>query len=91
MIVSDDGDVVLNVGSEERKGLACEAKAYHTSVRNKYFLPIEFETLQDYLSLLETCGKRLGALKEQSSFFLAAAVSDFYIPDEKVIYTSTIM
>ena len=74
----------MKVGACDRKRLISEARSYQVAKAANYFLPIEFETLQEYLSLHELCGKKLGSLNEQASFYLAAAVSDFYIPDEKV-------
>jgi phosphopantothenate-cysteine ligase len=55
---------------------------YITSL-NRY-LTIPFETLQEYLALLESVAKQLSVLNERVMFYLAAAVSDFYIPDEEV-------
>ena len=65
-----------------RRQLQAEAAAYTTCVTENRYLPIEFETLQEYLSLLELCGRSFGGLNERVCFYLAAAVSDFYIPDE---------
>jgi hypothetical protein len=49
-----------------------------------FYLPVEFETLDQYLALLETIARRLGQWGPRVCFYLAAAVSDFYIPEEKV-------
>lgn len=68
----------------EKRRLQLEAAAYRAATCNHLFLSIEFETLQDYLVKLETCARLLGELNERLCVYLAAAVSDFYIPDDKV-------
>lgn len=67
-----------------RRQLQAEAVAYTTCVTENRYLPIDFETLQEYLTLLELCARSFGKLNERVCFYLAAAVSDFYIPDEQV-------
>lgn len=48
-------------------------------------LLIEFSTLSDYLFLLRTVAEALGPHGPTIMFYLAAAVSDFYIPDENMV------
>ena len=48
-------------------------------------LSFPFESVSDYLILLERIGSRLGKLGTQVMFYLAAAVSDFYIPPEQMV------
>ena len=45
---------------------------------------IEFETIHDYLAGLELISRQLSAQNMKSITYLAAAVSDFYIPLERV-------
>lgn len=45
---------------------------------------IPFETVDEYLSLLRLVGEKLSVLDHKACFFLASAVSDFYIPFEEV-------
>ena len=47
-------------------------------------LAFPFESVSDYLILLERIGSRLGKLGPQVMFYLAAAVSDFYIPPDQM-------
>jgi phosphopantothenate-cysteine ligase len=51
-------------------------------------LLVEFNTLSDYLFLLRTMAEALGNLGSQIMFYLAAAVSDFYIPEESMVRKS---
>ena len=46
---------------------------------------VEFSTLSDYLFLLRTISEASGPHGPGIMFYLAAAVSDFYIPDEKMV------
>nr|XP_008527967.1 PREDICTED: phosphopantothenate--cysteine ligase [Equus przewalskii] len=44
------------------------------------FLAVEFTTLADYLHLLQAAAQALNPLGSSAMFYLAAAVSDFYVP-----------
>lgn len=46
-------------------------------------LTIRFRSVEDYLGKLELCGTALRDLNSLALFFLAAAVSDFYVPREE--------
>lgn len=48
-------------------------------------LKVEFETVHDYLRDLETISKEIAASKLKSISYLAAAVSDFYLPEDKIV------
>lgn len=54
-------------------------------------LLIEFSTLSDYLFLLRTVAEALGPHGPTIMFYLAAAVSDFYIPDENMVRFQSIV
>ncbi|XP_067826671.1 phosphopantothenate--cysteine ligase [Heptranchias perlo] len=43
-------------------------------------LPVEFSTLSDYLYLLRAAAQALNPIGPKAMFYLAAAVSDFFIP-----------
>ncbi|KAI5614522.1 phosphopantothenate--cysteine ligase, partial [Silurus asotus] len=43
-------------------------------------LPVEFSTLSEYLHLLKAAAQALSSIGSKAMFYLAAAVSDFYIP-----------
>uniref|UniRef100_A0A8C5N0Y6 Phosphopantothenate--cysteine ligase n=1 Tax=Leptobrachium leishanense TaxID=445787 RepID=A0A8C5N0Y6_9ANUR len=53
---------------------------YHSMKGSGRLLPVEFNTLSDYLHLLLAAAKALSPLGSNAMFYLAAAVSDFYIP-----------
>lgn len=45
-------------------------------------LKVEFTSVTQYLDLLETISRTLYAIKVPTIMFLAAAVSDFYLPED---------
>ena len=64
-----------------------EWKRYNNSVspHSKLLLQVEFKTVQDYLRDLEIISRTLCLHDKSSVTYLAAAVSDFYIPDTEVV------
>ncbi|XP_074500275.1 phosphopantothenate--cysteine ligase [Sebastes fasciatus] len=74
----NSGEVVVN-----RQVLPNIAKAltrYQEVKEGKLLLPIEFSTLSEYLHLLKAAAQALSTIGSKGMFYLAAAVSDFYIP-----------
>lgn len=55
-------------------------KRYQEVKDGGLLLPIEFSTLSEYLHLLKAAAQALGTIGPKAMFYLAAAVSDFYIP-----------
>lgn len=55
-------------------------KKYQAVKAAGLLLPIEFNTLSEYLHLLKAAAQALGTIGTKAMFYLAAAVSDFYIP-----------
>lgn len=45
---------------------------------------IEYETLEEYLGLLYSTAERLRLFGRRSALYLAAAISDFFIPEDKL-------
>lgn len=74
----NSGEVVVN-----RQVLPNIAKAltrYQEVKEGNFLLPIEFSTLSEYLHLLKAAAQALSTIGSKGMFYLAAAVSDFYIP-----------
>ncbi len=46
---------------------------------------LTFVTVNEYLFLLRAMSEELAIMKEHAMFYLAAAVSDFYLPREKMV------
>ena len=51
---------------------------------NDMLLTVQFETLGDYIHLLRELCMRLNVFGKRAVIFLAAAVSDFFIPESKM-------
>lgn len=58
---------------------------YNKNLNEKLFLPIEFVTLNEYLGYLQLISTYLQKFDKRALLYLAAAVSDFYLPDNEVV------
>ncbi|XP_041835777.1 phosphopantothenate--cysteine ligase [Melanotaenia boesemani] len=72
------GEVVVD--QQVLPNIAKVLKRYHEVKDGKLLLPIEFNTLSEYLHLLKAAAQALDTIGSNAMFYLAAAVSDFYIP-----------
>ena len=73
------GDVLLV--NSENVSLVTSQLTMHLAVSAAgTLLPIEFTTLTDYLHYLQGAAQSLSACGSSAMMYLAAAVSDFYIP-----------
>ncbi|XP_060114826.1 phosphopantothenate--cysteine ligase [Heteronotia binoei] len=61
-------------------GLVPALQAYRRAKDEGALLPVEFTGLGEYLGLLRAAARALAPLGSSAMFYLAAAVSDFYIP-----------
>ncbi|KAM4613843.1 phosphopantothenate--cysteine ligase isoform 1-T1 [Polymixia lowei] len=75
---SECGQVVVN--QQALPNIAKVLKRYQEVKETGLLLPIEFSTLSEYLHLLKAAAQALSTLGSKAMFYLAAAVSDFYIP-----------
>ena len=78
IVVDDNLDISI------RQRLADDIWGSQAISNSNNFLAIEFTTVEEYLFLLENAAKELSRFGARVMFVLAAAVSDFYIPFEKV-------
>ena len=60
-------------------------QTYQQVTREGRLLQIDFTTLVDYLHLLRACSLILATVERRALLYLAAAVSDFYIPRDKMV------
>jgi phosphopantothenate---cysteine ligase (ATP) len=56
-------------------------KEQSDAMREGRLLTVQFRTVEEYLLKLKTCAQTLSITQSLAMFFLAAAVSDFYIPN----------
>ncbi|KAM9361596.1 phosphopantothenate--cysteine ligase [Symphorus nematophorus] len=75
---SSNSEVVVN--QQVLPNIAKVLKRYQEVKEGKLLLPIEFNTLSEYLHLLKAAAQALSTIGSKAMFYLAAAVSDFYIP-----------
>lgn len=75
---SDQREVVVN--QEVLPNIAKVLKQYQEVKESRLLLPIEFSALSEYLHLLKATAQALSTIGSKAMFYLAAAVSDFYIP-----------
>ncbi|KAK5872631.1 hypothetical protein PBY51_013313 [Eleginops maclovinus] len=75
---ASSGEVVVN--QQVLPNIAKALKRYQEVKESKLILPIEFSTLSEYLHLLKAAAQALSTIGSMAMFYLAAAVSDFYIP-----------
>ena len=73
------------VRPEHASKLAPVLQAYHTSQNEGTLLSVEFQTVNEYLWLLRAVTGMMAALGRRGMFYLAAAVSDFFLPEEKMV------
>ncbi|KXN70592.1 hypothetical protein CONCODRAFT_78769 [Conidiobolus coronatus NRRL 28638] len=60
-------------------------KKYNTVKEQQRLLEIPFVTVSDYLFILTRATKTLDQLEHNALFYLAAAVSDFFIPSDQMV------
>lgn len=58
---------------------------YQAVLRENRMLLLEFVTLPEYLFKLQAGTKILARLQDKAMYYLAAAVSDFFIPSQKMV------
>ncbi|XP_065210316.1 uncharacterized protein Ppcs [Planococcus citri] len=78
-----DNDTIT-VKRDFSKQLVSVLRKYKSSVDKNSLLCIPFTTLSDYLWLLKGICEKLTVLETRSLLYLAAAVSDFYIPTDEM-------
>jgi len=69
---------------EARQKLLGVLTEYRKAHDEGTFLPLTFVTVNDYLWLLKAVSEEMAVLKRHSMYYLAAAVSDFFLPTQKM-------
>ncbi|XP_062842285.1 phosphopantothenate--cysteine ligase [Trichomycterus rosablanca] len=75
-----DGTGLLQVDQKALPNITEVVKQYQAVKAEGLLLPVEFNTLSEYLHLLKAAAQALSSTGSNAMFYLAAAVSDFYIP-----------
>ena len=77
------GELSLNHRIVHSHILQSTLRAYKTIKHQGMLLTIDFRTVDEYLHKLKYCSEAINICGSLALVYLAAAVSDFYIPEEK--------
>ncbi|XP_042334564.1 phosphopantothenate--cysteine ligase [Sceloporus undulatus] len=80
----EGGEPAVRVAPGALPGLVPALRAYRRAKEEGALLALEFTGLQEYLQLLRAAARALAPLGSSAMFYLAAAVSDFYIPPSEL-------
>lgn len=75
----------IGVKSQHAAQLLPVLKAHHEAQSSGSILSVDFQTVNEYLWLLRAMTQEMAPLGRRGMFYLAAAVSDFFLPDTKVV------
>src|SRR5262245_59330233 len=78
--VSPDSDAVISVTPSKRADLLSVLSQYKLVQKEETLHTLTFVTVNDYLWLLRAVSQVLGVLRRKALYYLAAAVSDFFLP-----------
>ncbi|XP_048727504.1 phosphopantothenate--cysteine ligase-like isoform X2 [Ostrea edulis] len=80
----DEPNSSVRVKPEHQKQLSSILHDYERVQADRSLLNVEFQTLSEYLHLLQVCATCLQSLGRSAMLYLAAAVADFYIPKSEM-------
>lgn len=80
----ENQDAPVKVKSEHQKWLSSILRDYEQVQRDRSLLWVEFQSLSEYLHLLQMCSTCLQGFGKSAMLYLAAAVADFYIPKDQM-------
>ncbi|XP_076332794.1 phosphopantothenoylcysteine synthetase isoform X3 [Tachypleus tridentatus] len=81
------GNSCIAVAPDKVKDLLPVLQAYQTTRTSGKLLILSFTTLSEYLHMLRVAAEALQPLGRKALLYLAAAVSDFYVPHENMLET----
>lgn len=73
------------VSPEYTQTVAIVLRKYREAFDQKKLLQLTFTTLPEYFWLLRSACQALAPLESKAILYLAAAVSDFYIPSNEMV------
>ena len=77
----------ITVTPEKRADLLKVLRMYKAAHTSGTLLTLTFVTVNDYLWLLRAVSQELSKLGRKALYYLAAAVSDFFLPRQKMVNT----
>jgi phosphopantothenate-cysteine ligase len=82
MVEGEDGNVVANPTHQET--MLQVLRKYNSAKKNRMLLMLPFTTITDYLYELRSVAQLMRPLGPNGLLYLAAAVSDFFVPPERM-------
>jgi len=83
MLDIDNDNIIVN--DKYKIFMKTVLEKYKKTKEENLLLEIDFFTVKDYFFYLNKITKILSALEEKAMYYLAAAVSDFFIPPERMV------
>lgn len=83
MTEADDGKVVVNDAYQDK--MLDVLRKYNAAKRENLLLVLSFTTITEYLWNLREIARLMGPLGSRALFYLAAAVSDFFVPKDRMV------
>ncbi len=80
---ADDGKVVVN--DEYQEKMLSVLRKYKAAKKENLLLLLSFTTITEYLWDLREIARLMGPLGSRALFYLAAAVSDFFVPKDRMV------
>ncbi|OWF49362.1 phosphopantothenate--cysteine ligase-like [Mizuhopecten yessoensis] len=81
---STDSRSQIQVKENFEKMVGSQLQKHQSAVSDDRLLGVEFQTLSEYLQLLHAACQAVNNMNNKAMLYLAAAVSDFYIPKEQM-------
>lgn len=83
MLDIDNDNIIVN--DKYKNSMKSILEKYKKTKRENLLLEIDFFTVKDYFFYLNKITKILSTVEEKAMYYLAAAVSDFFIPPERMV------
>ncbi|TVY23800.1 Phosphopantothenate--cysteine ligase [Lachnellula hyalina] len=80
---SSDGSIVANEEYQEK--MQKVLRQYNAAKESNLLLTLPFTTINDYLFVLRSISQLMRTLGSSGLLYLAAAVSDFFVPPERMV------
>lgn len=85
LTISPEPGGEIRVRSPDNEKLRPILEAYNRSQTEGTLLSVDYSTVNDYLWLLRAVSGVMAPLGRRGMFYLAAAVSDFFLPEERTV------
>jgi len=78
-----NNEILLSIESDN-DSISTDIECYNHAIDSNSLLSISFTTVQEYLVYIKEAAEELNKFNENVLFYMAAAVSDFYIPADQM-------